>query len=93
MYLPYFLIFLAESISFLIAAIIDQFVSNFTTLADERQSPSSKQAQEHVSKFTSDQASEKGVTANDIVAAKVAAMKAAELGIVLPSSRSVGFLA
>ncbi|PSS01737.1 Arginine/serine-rich coiled-coil protein [Actinidia chinensis var. chinensis] len=48
--------------------------------ADERQSSSSKQAQEYVSKFTSEQASEKGgVTANDIDAAKVAAMKAAEL--------------
>ncbi|GFS36817.1 hypothetical protein Acr_00g0048180 [Actinidia rufa] len=48
--------------------------------ADERQSSSSKQAQEYVSKFTSEQVSEKGgVTANDIDAAKVAAMKAAEL--------------
>ena len=69
------------------------FVSNFATLADERQSSSSKQAQEYVSKFTSELASEKGgVTANDIDAAKVAAMKAAELGIVLSSRLHLALL-
>ncbi|KAI7997320.1 hypothetical protein LOK49_LG10G02652 [Camellia lanceoleosa] len=56
------------------------FVSKFTTVADERQSSSSKQAQELVGKLTSEQAPVKGSeAANDIDAAKVAAMKAAEL--------------
>ncbi|KAA8517283.1 hypothetical protein F0562_017576 [Nyssa sinensis] len=55
-------------------------VSKFTTVADERQSSSSKEAQEFVSKVTSDQAHAKdSEVANDIDAAKVAAMKAAEL--------------
>ncbi|XP_028109905.1 arginine/serine-rich coiled-coil protein 2-like isoform X4 [Camellia sinensis] len=55
-------------------------VSKFTTVADERQSSSSKQAQELVGKLTSEQAPVKGSeAANDIDAAKVAAMKAAEL--------------
>lgn len=51
-------------------------VSKFTSIADERQSLSSKQTQEFVSKVTSEQ---DYVKDSDIDAAKVAAMKAAEL--------------
>uniref|UniRef100_A0A5B6Z8K2 Putative arginine/serine-rich coiled-coil protein 2 isoform X2 n=1 Tax=Davidia involucrata TaxID=16924 RepID=A0A5B6Z8K2_DAVIN len=54
-------------------------VSKLTTIADERQSSSSKQAKEFVGKVTSDEAHAKDEAANDIDAAKVAAMKAAEL--------------
>ncbi|KAL7197682.1 hypothetical protein ACSBR2_020244 [Camellia fascicularis] len=55
-------------------------ISKFTTGATERQSSSSKQAQELVVKVTSEQSPAKVLeSANDIDAAKVAAMRAAEL--------------
>ncbi|GMP97811.1 hypothetical protein CsSME_00045925 [Camellia sinensis var. sinensis] len=55
-------------------------ISKFTTGANERQSSSSKLAQELVVKVTSEQAPAKVLeSANDIDAAKVAAMRAAEL--------------
>ncbi|XP_059646071.1 uncharacterized protein LOC132290395 isoform X2 [Cornus florida] len=55
-------------------------VSKFTTIADEQHSSSSKRGQEFVDKMTSEQANVKDSEAsNDIDAAKIAAMKAAEL--------------
>ncbi|XP_028063400.1 arginine/serine-rich coiled-coil protein 2-like isoform X2 [Camellia sinensis] len=55
-------------------------ISKFTTGANERHSSSSKQAQELVVKVTSEQSPAKVLeSANDIDAAKVAAMRAAEL--------------
>lgn len=59
-------------------------VSKFITGADERLPSSSKDAQENVGKVTSEEAPAKGSeVANDFDAAKIAAMKAAELGITL----------
>lgn len=55
-------------------------VSKFITGADERLPSSSKDAQENVGKVTSEEAPAKGSeVANDFDAAKIAAMKAAEL--------------
>lgn len=55
-------------------------VSKFTAGADERLPSSSKEAQENVGKVTSEEAPAKGSeVANDFDAAKIAAMKAAEL--------------
>ncbi|KAF7147970.1 hypothetical protein RHSIM_Rhsim03G0036800 [Rhododendron simsii] len=55
-------------------------VSKFSTVADEKLPSSSKQVQELVGKVTSEEAPAKGSeVANDFDAAKIAAMKAAEL--------------
>lgn len=62
-------------------------MSKFSTVADVKLPSSSKQVQELVGKVTLEEAPAKGSeAANDFDAAKIAAMKAAELGISLSSS-------
>lgn len=77
-------IFIVSNLVLIIShnCVIGELVPKFTTVVDERQTSSSKQAQELTGKVTSEQVSAKCSEAvPDIDAAKVAAMKAAELGI------------